>query len=324
MKPLIALLAVAAYAQITGPSQAASGPGGTNYSYGVVTFGPYWASGHAGDDAYRYYIYQPYCPTPTTAPVIAFFHGLDAISPDTYTWWIYHLARKGYTVVWMQFQVPGTTALADFKTISVATFADALAKIESSGIYIQPYKVSSVIQTAYVGHSVGAAVAASVASLAVSGGAIPVPLGHFGSNPGLDTSPPSLAGIPSSFKMLLLVGDDDNLVCKAGATTLWAGTTHLTLRNFLVAFSDSHGSVGNDLDANHIFPTTAIRNAYDYYAIWKLSVAVVGCSIFGTNCDIGLSSGGAAQLYMGLWSDTTPVVTLGYYASPSAVTLACE
>lgn len=340
MKLLFALLSIVALAQ-TGPSQATTGPGGTNYVCTDAQTGPFWAAGHAADDAYRYFIYQ--CQTLyssvsmsgrasisgstklggiPTMPIIVMFHGLNADDPATYSLWLDHMARKGYTVIWIQFQVVGVTPLADYKDIAVVTIADAISKIQNDAGYFRPYTVSGTPQTIYVGHSAGAATAMSVASLAISGGTIPVPKGYFGTNTGFDTSPASLAGIPAGFKMVFVVGNDDTTACKGGTSLIWNNTSQITDRNFLVSYSDSHGSPG--LTANHIFPTTAIVNAYDYYAIWKLSVALADCTLYGTNCDYALSSGGTNQVYMGLWSDSTPVVPLGWFTSPAATTLACE
>lgn len=321
MRFILFFFALAAFSQ-TQVSRPAVGPSGYDYKHGVTISGPFWPVGSESNDALRYYIYHPKAPVPEFAPVLAFFHGLDATDPVTYEKWLVHVAQKGYTVVWLQFQIVGTTALADFKTNAVTSFAAALTRIAAGG-YPPPLKSGTVIQTAYFGHSAGSATAVSVASLAVSGGLIPVPKAHFASNPGLDTSPPSLAGIPASFRIIILVGDEDDLVCKVGASTLWTGLAHVTDKQFMVQVSDNYGSVGSRISSNHIFPTTAIITAQDYHSVWKLTVGLMNCVMRGTDCQYA-TGGGADQTFMGRWSDGVAIAPMVIYASPASVMLTCE
>ncbi|MFN0105773.1 MAG: alpha/beta hydrolase family protein [Bryobacteraceae bacterium] len=313
------------------PPQPTTGPGGSNYIHtGVTTLGPYYPTGKQGNDVFKYYIYQPTSPKPAVAPVVLFLHGANANYPDTYNRWMYHIVKKGYTVIWAQYQVIFSSE-RDYYSNALSSYADALNRIQSNTSWVQPQRDQfGTMLTGFVGHSLGSYVGLVLAGRSTeSGSPIPVPRGYFSVGAGFAVAQTDYRGIPASTKIVFLVGADDSTVCKSSTELMWNLLPQIPPENkdFLVMPSDLRGNP--DIIADHFFPITVptpppAMDVRDFYGTWKLSVATMDCAMRGTSCEYALSNGGASQVSMGNWSDGTPVTTLQWAANPGSVTLPCE
>jgi pimeloyl-ACP methyl ester carboxylesterase len=340
---LIALLCMAAaFAQVvpTPPTQPTFGPGGSDYLYDVVVNGPYWANNRTVDDSMKYYIYEPCVPatcatptvnpTPASAPVILFLHGFAAFNTSNYDAWLRHMARKGYIVVWAQYQKSLLTSLSSLTPNARSAYSDALNRLENFWWehHVKPQKdANGKILSTFVGHSLGAWIAAVIASEATSmQPQVPVPLaltliepGTKGLIPGTDFSK-----MDQSTKYTVLIGDFDRVACKAQALEIWDGTPQVTNKDFLVARTDLHGKPYQL--ASHFFPNTdgyndtAPIDGRDFFITWKLSVAAASCVTTGSFCDYAFGGvKGSNQLDRGFWSDGVPVIPLTHPADPTTL-----
>jgi len=313
------------------PAQPATGAGGSDYIHKSVTaLGPYYPSAKQGNNNFRYFIYQPASPKPAAAPIAVFFHGMGANNPEVYTLWMQHLAKKGYTVIWLQytaFPYPGL----DADNNAMESYADALVRIQSDSRLVQPSRDAyGIMETGFVGHSLGSYVAMQVAGLAAqSGSPVPAPKGYFSAGAGLSLFEPIAATVPWSLKAVFLIGADDFVVCKSGTSSIWNQTPQILAENksLIVMQSDTHGT--RPLTADHAFPLTTqgfslAVDARDYYGSWKHSVGALDCAIRGTACETYLANGTSEQLNMGVWSDGVPVTPMKWFANPAAATLPCE
>jgi len=326
------LLAAHAGAQ-SPPPQPATGPGGYAYPHASVrTNGPYWATGHFPNRNYQYYIFEPAQPAPATAPVVLFLHGWLAYRPRTYMVWIEHIVKKGYIVVWVRYDA-GLRLPATFADRALVTWRDALNLLATWQGHVQPERdAQGVIKTAIVGHSAGGYLSAILAALAAfPANGIPQPYAVVAIEPGgLGIIPgASFADIDPSTKMVIVVGDEDTVVCIATAVALWQETSQIPnqSRDFLLVQSDTWGSPAQI--ANHFFPTTtgvldtAAVDARDFYVTFKLSVGALNCAFYGTDCQYALGHGANEQVDMGLWSDGRPVNPMLWVQDPQSLQATC-
>ncbi|MFB3827319.1 MAG: alpha/beta hydrolase fold domain-containing protein [Bryobacteraceae bacterium] len=324
-------VSMAALAQ-TAPGQPATGPGGNDYLYSVTASGPYWAAGHEGDNQFRYFLYEP-APAPAQAPVVLFLHGVFALDPSYYANWMNHIVRKGYVVVWVQYQA-GTTPTWRYIANAEVAWKDALKRLDNPAEqHVRPERDNNgAYMTGVGGHSAGAFLAMVLAARATrTFTALPQPKAIFAIEPGSTLIPgEDFYRIPSATKLLLLAGEDDTVVCLQTAVNMWTKTAQIPdpNRDFLLARSDARGTPAQI--ANHFFPNndgyrdTAAIDARDYFITYRLSVAVLNCAFRGTDCHIGLGNGSAAQTDLGLWSDGVPVKPLQWTASPIVLTAPCQ
>jgi pimeloyl-ACP methyl ester carboxylesterase len=290
--------------------------------------GPYWASGHFMDDNYKYFVFEPKAPTPEEAPVVLFLHGWLAYEEKAYLEWIEHIVRKGYMVVWAQYDA----LLSPFSTFAdhaVETWEDALAKVDSATwklLHVGAEKSGDGgIMTAFVGHSMGGYLSAVLAArIADNPNGLPNPYTVVSLEPGgLGWLPPGdLGAMASATKMMIIVGDEDDVVCKSTAVTIWERTPQIPEgnRDFLLVQTDDWGSPAQI--ANHYFPnTTGFRDngsvdARDFYVTYKLSVAAFNCAFRGVDCDYALGNGHLDQVSMGNWSDGKPLKPMLWIEDP--------
>jgi pimeloyl-ACP methyl ester carboxylesterase len=315
------------------PSQPASGPGGFDYPHASVTEnGSYWAGNRILKGEGRYLIYEPAGPVPATAPVVLFLHGWLATKPQPYMGWIHHMVRKGYTVVWVQYQVLATLpgSMADN---AMAAWKDALNVLAKRHGHVRPARdFRGQMETAIVGHSVGGYLSAILAARAANPlNGIPIPRAVVAVEPGrVDIIPGGdLGAISPATKMVVVVGDEDDIVCKATGVAIWEQTGQIPdeNRDFLLVVSDRHGAP--EQVANHYFPNTtgfrdtAAVDARDFYVTYKLSVAALNCAFSGGDCSYALGDGVAEQLDMGEWSDSTPVSPMVWVPDPLTLQTTC-
>ena len=322
-------------ARPTPPQQPESGPGGYAYLHGgVTTLGPYFTALHPNQENHKYYIFEPADPRPDIAPVILFIHGYQAYQPAAYAGWMGHLVRKGYTVVWVNYDV-GITAPWGYINFVEATWKDALRRLDTYWWenHVLPAKDANwEMITAIVGHSAGAYLGPIVAAHATEpDSGIPVPRALVCIEPGgLGLIPKAdFSQIDPDTKLLVLVGDEDDIVCKSTAQFLWENTPQIpdANRDFLFFVSDDRGEPAQI--ANHFFPNstgyndTAAVDGRDFYITYKLSTGLIQCAFFGLNCNYALGQGGPLQVGMGEWSDGQPVQPLQWIADPSDLETTC-
>jgi len=323
----MSVVSTSAFAQ-TPPGQPTSGPGGSDYPHRDVTaHGPFYPAGRTGDNNFRYFIYQPSSPKPESAPVILFLHGYGANYPEIYRPWMTHIARKGFTVVWVQYD-RGFSSGRNFGTNAAESYRDALEKMsnDTTGMFVRPARnASNEILTGITGHSNGGYLSVVLAAMATqSGSRIPVPkvlVPVMAGQASSATGP--YQNIPAETKVVFLVGADDTIACKGTTSALWRAIPQVPDENkeFLVLNSDTYGNP--DLVSDHFVPVSR-PNALDYYGVWKLSVAAFQCAFYGKECTTALGNGADQQVGMGQWSDGTPVKPMQWAASPSDVQLPCE
>lgn len=302
------------------PGQPASGPGGADYPHGQsLRSGPFWAGERRRNNALRYFIYEPADPAPRDAPVVLFLHGWQAYRPDMYGAWMRHMARKGYLVVWAQYD-HNMIGVLWWRRNAAAAWRDALARLARPDARVAPERhPSGEIKTAMVGHSAGAYLSFMLAAQAAAGEAgFPRPAAIVAVEPGWRRWIPGadLSRIPPETKMLLVVGDADTISRFDTALTLWKYTPQVPRANkaFLLVRSDDRGQPAQI--ANHFFPNcdgyrdTADVDARDYYVTFRLSVAALNCVFRDRDCQIAFGNEGAGPVDMGSWSDGVPVTPM--------------
>jgi len=303
------------------PKQPLGGPGGADYPHaGVARRGPFWPAGRERNNAFRYFIYEPTDPVLAQAPVVLFLHGWQAYRPDIYGAWMEHVARKGYVVVWVQYD-HNVIGVWRWATNAMITWMDALSWLErrapQSGV--KPERDSAGhIKTAIVGHSVGAYLAVILAAKAACCRMdLPIPSTLVSIQPARRRWIPGAdpSRIDARTKIVLVVGDADYVSRFDTAVAIWKGIGHIPAENkvFLLVQSDDRG-VPPQI-ANHYFPNcdgyldTAAVDARDYYVTFKLTVAALNCAFKSKDCEYAFRAG-AEQVDMGRWSDGVPVMPL--------------
>lgn len=318
------------------PPQPSSGPGGSTYVNGAMTQnGPYFV-GSTGNPALRYFLYEPADPAPSSAPVVLFLHGFNAVDPFVYQSWIEHIVRKGYVVVWVQYQEQGRrlnlTLPRNFEKNAASAWIAALGRLQTS-THVRPARdASGQMLTGIVGHSLGGFLSAVLAARAADPlNGMPAPFAVVAIEPGgLDLVPSADFGaILPETKLLVVIGDEDGIVCSRAAVNLWETTAQIpdANRDFLLALSDRRGRPAQI--ANHFFPAAkpsapTTVDARDFFITYKLSVAALNCAFEGSDCSYAFGDGAPEQLDMGLWSDEVPVVPLVWVEDPAQVHPTCQ
>jgi len=315
----------------TPPAQPASGPGGTDYLFpDAKMIGPFNSVAGSNAMATQYYVFEPAGSTlPASLPVILFLHGGYAgveggyaagDSPSNYNYWLMHLAKMGYTVVFPYYD---SYLNADKYSENILDVWEAALEWLGAGQdgVIPPRRDSFGIQTVFVGHSIGATEALTVAqqlSLNPSGD-VPLPRAIAAFTPGIGKT-----GIPVDFShispyvRLVIVEGSDDPTDQPTAGAIWASVNSAIPaenRDFLQVISDLHGSP--EQPGSHWFPdTNGVRDCddgldnRDFNVTWKLSVGLADCVLKKKNCAYGLGHGSEEQIGMGQWSDGQPVIPM--------------
>ncbi len=332
MKSVYLFLAFSLLARLSSaqsqPLQPASGPGGSDYTYGGVTQYDYGTNGNGQD----FWLYEPNTPTPDSANVVVFIHGLGETNPKLYGAFIKHLVRKGNIVIYPRYQ-------KDLNSDNT-TFSDSCAKGIQRALDTlqQPGHVKPRLNNFFVlGHSVGGILTANMSTRYAMYG-LPKPLTAFSMQPGANIPQILLtdySGFEADIKYLILVGNDDIIVGSQTGEMLFNQTTSVPTshKNLLKHFADSHGSPA--LGATHFEPLagdadfdngesnlfilasgTGPVDAFDYYGTWKLQDALMDCALNNQNCDLAFGDT-PGQKSLGNWSDGTPLTPM--QVTPSAV-----
>lgn len=308
------------YAQITQPAQPVSGPGGSNYLHGGVTIYDYATNGNGED----FWLYEPNNPTPDSANVVVFCHGLGMTNPKAYGAFIKHLVRKGNIVIYPRYQrtLNLATGIAEYNDSCAKGIKKALDTIQ------QPGHVKGRMYNYFIlGHSVGGVLTANMTMLHQQYG-LPKPRTAFCMQPGAATYLMSdYSSFPADVKLLIAVGNNDAIVGTAPGNTIYNQTTAVPTshKNLIQHYADNHGSppiqashnepcgFDNQFDngeTNLFIPfVTGTVDAVDYYCYWKLQDALMDCALNNQHCEYAF--GDTPQQHgMGNWSDGTPVSIL--------------
>jgi hypothetical protein len=328
---VLSLMAVRLSGQLPAPpAQPLTGPGGQDYLYpSYQKLGPYFVNPKDPEPYTAFYILEPSGGTrPASLPAALFLHGYLVPgegyplgdSPDTYLYWLAHLARMGYTVVFPAYDYRQPPR--NFSANIIQSWHAALQLLASRrpGL-IPPAADSRGIETVFAGHSMGAvqcfAVAQQLSVSPVDG--VPLPRAIAAFSPGIGRSAIStdFSSISTTIRVVVAHGDQDTNN-SATVAAIWNSLKRAVAaanRDLLLVNSDFHGSPAQV--GNHFFPDT---NGYgdagsgvddrDYNVTWKLSVGLFNCALHGADCSYGLGHGSADQVNMGSWSDGKPVTPL--------------
>ncbi|MCS7086653.1 MAG: hypothetical protein RMM53_05595, partial [Bacteroidia bacterium] len=273
-----ALTATATLRGQTPPQQPSSGPGGSDYVHAAAEMREF------GSGAERYWIFEPAEPAPASARIVGFMHGAGMILPYVYGGWIRHLVRKGYVVVYPQYQEGQGLNSAQYAETAARALESAIAQIKNDGRY-------TLLDDGLilVGHSLGGPISAAIAKNAALYNLPPVkamllaqPAGIFDEDYG---------SIPADLKLLVVVGQNDLIVPPSTSRPYYDQTPQIPPENkhFIMHVPDSRGL--NLIGAGHLEPLTvfdgfengefdlavfvaamtAQTNVVDFYCYWKLS-----------------------------------------------------
>jgi len=288
----------------TQPEQPKTGPGSSDYSHSLVIKTRYKWSGE------QFWIFEPFMPKPESAPLIVFNHGWAAIHPIIYRTWINHIVRKGNIVVYPRYQKGLVRGFENFTINAINAVKDAI-DILNKGWHVRP----ELDKFAIVGHSLGGGITANMAALAEEEG-LPIPKAIMPVQPYLHrVEIIDLSKISNKTKMLVIVGEDDDVVGNYSAKIIFNNTNKIPLSNkdFVIQVTDKYGNP--DILADHMAPVcfpkflSDTTDAMDYYSTWKLFDALTDYAFYGKNKEYCLGDT-PEQRFMGLWSDGTPVKEL--------------
>ncbi len=298
-------------ANVTPPTQPTSGPGGSDYTYGSVTANNY-GTGEEG-----YYLYEPAQPAPPKSlPLVVLLHGYGGVDPTEYRPWINHIVRRGNIVIFPIYQQRASRDGEKYSENALAAIEAALTRLQD-GTHIKPDLTAFTI----TGYSAGGVIATNLAARAEKL-KLPIPKALFAVTPGgcancsrLAVNNFTLAGanelaeIRPETKLLVLVGDRDNIVGETASTIIWQSTSQVPTanKNYLMALTDTHGRP--TLIADHGMATRNPPNAMNYYGIWKLFDGLQSCALANKDCEYALGNT-PQQTNLGKWSDGTPVTPL--------------
>jgi acetyl esterase/lipase len=306
----------------TPPAQPAHGPGGADYAHArVVERAPI-----PGARGYR--LFTPADPVPAVAPVVVFCHGWGALDPHHYQAWIDHLVRRGWIVVWPNYQDSLLTRGTEFLPNAIAGVRAAFAELARGDVRADRSRV------AILGHSAGGVLAAEIAAVAAREGlpafraVMPVEPGDGSQDGRRRVTVPhgDLSPLPAETLLLVVVGADDHRAYQNLGLGFYDAAVRVppANKNVIELVSDDHGrppllanhaapSATRDGDATHPrlalfgdFAHAGVVDALDWYGTWKLFDALADCAFYRRDCASALG-GGPAQTFLGVWSDGVPV-----------------
>lgn len=293
-----------------------------------------------GQGQRSYIIFEPSDPKPESAPVVVFLHGWFAVNPAIYGAWIDHLVRSGKIVIFPRYQNDVSTSPQRFLGNALAAIRDALKVLESGRGHVRP----RLDQLGLIGHSAGgnlAAYIAAVASEPQSG--IPIPKAVVALMPGevFPQREPSLAKIPETTLLVVMVGEEDILVGDVRGREIFSEAVAVpkSRKRFILFRSDRHGYP--PLLAEHTAPTGANRrldtgdgvlkslqmslgevNAFDHAGFWRIADMTLDAAFSGKTLDRVIRNPEQFR-HLGFWSDgrrvTPPIVADNLEDVPRAI-----
>jgi len=287
----------------TPPQQPTDGPGGSNYSHDSIKRSRY------GFGAREFWIFEPCDPTPVSAPLIIFNHGWSAFFPVFYKEWVVHLVKRGNIVVYPRYQLTPIIGTRSATQNAIHAVQKAITLLQN-GDHVTP----DLDKFAIVGHSLGGGITAEMAALAADEG-LPSPKAVMPVQPfiRLDTMMKDFHDIPASTLLLVVVGEDDNIVGNYSGKMIFTTSDQIPLdrKDFIIQRTDRHGEPA--LVADHLapvcIPESSLVDAMDYYSTWKLFDALTDFAFYGIEQEYCLGNT-PEQRFMGNWSDGVPVLEL--------------
>ena len=293
------------------PTQPVSGPGGSNYAHASVKKSGF----NLGTDL-EYWLFEPQYPSLGVAPVIVFLHGFGGLTTQYNEAWINHLVRRGNVVIWPIFQPSYITWPTQYLPNVIGAVKLGIQQLKKDWWLGRPWPDES--RFAIVGHSLGGALAASVAARARDEG-LPVFKSVMCVAPGAalfeDIIIGDLSKIPNGTLLLTISGIDDNVTGDKWAMPIFDRATNVASKdkNYIYVISDLHGAPA--LSSDHLDPCGTLPSqnhdqrvdAHDYYGYWKWLDGLTDAAFYGNNREFALGNT-PEQRFMGKWSDGIPVV----------------
>ncbi len=303
------------------PNQPTSGPGGSDYRFDQVR------AERVGAPPTGFWLFSPERAADTDPlPVVVFLHGFSAVDPFGYGAWIDHIVRRGAVLIYPEYQTKDLTqtSSAKYQPNAIAGIEAAIALLGAD--HAGPVDLDSI---AIVGHSLGAVLSLNIAALA-GGLKLPHVAAVMSAEPGgcaecggisslIGLPYVDLSGIGQDTRVIVVVGEDDQVVTDEGARAAWAMLTNVPAehRDYVVIHSDHRGNP--PLIADHYAPLAANDkadiDAMDWYGTWKLFDLLTDCGFHDQGCESSFG-GTTIETYMGEWSDGTPVVPLSVTNTP--------
>jgi len=226
----------------------AAGCGGKNSTPTKAT-----TEGPIGKGASGVWIYQP---AGKPKDVVVYFHGQggpEEATPANHLPWIKHLVKRGSVVIYPRYEMAYEADPMQFITNAVHT---AQERVDLGGL---PVLV--------IGYSRGGAIAVEYGAVATER-KLPVPdwiMSVFPAPYGNQKHLIDLAGVPHFTEMLILVGDQDQVVGTAGAALLGQRLQRggFPGENVQIDEVQSHGA----FTADHFAPMSALPGAKN--AFWR-------------------------------------------------------
>lgn len=281
------------------PGQPDEGPGGSNYIHDSFICNEY------GSGSSNFFLFEPSSPKPRSAPVVVFYHRWFDTDIENYKPLIRHLTGNGFIVIW-----PGYNKVSNDLESGVIqglnTVVSALNELQQPG-HVTP----DLTHFGAIGHSFGASIAAAI--------------GAQWNN--YDLPPPSfivlwcpgergsefigdLSHCPKDSYFIQMVAEDDKNKHLSTALHIYENTAHIIDNEIYIVQTDRYGTP--DLIADHDSGGTlqGHPNALHFYGYWKIATAV---ALYTTTGIYGEYLNASAKgLYMGQWSDGTPVNQMAY------------
>lgn len=239
----------------TPPAQPASGPGGSDYAHARV------GQHTTGEGAEDVTVFWPEQPAPAgPLPVIVFTHGWGAVKSEHYQAWINHLVRRGAIVLYPRYQHDLRAKPDTFTPSAVAGVRRGLDWLAQQKDRPQP----DLTRLATVGHSAGGVLAANLA-VALPQAGLPAPKAVMSVEPGITEGSKGpllpladLAKIDAATLLLVVTGEDDELVADKDARRIFNETTAVPAANkdWLELQTDEHGEPA--LEATHRAPAAPL------------------------------------------------------------------
>jgi pimeloyl-ACP methyl ester carboxylesterase len=273
-----------------------------------------------GQGPRSYWIFEPDKPMPETrAPVVVFLHGWFAVNPGFYGAWIDHLVRDGKIVIFPRYQNDVGTLPQDFLPNALEAIRDALQVLHDGVGHVRP----DTGRFALIGHSMGGNLAAQIAASAADPHTeIPAPQILIALMPGeiISIRKPSLADIPATTLLIVVVGEEDLVVGDHRARQIFTEATSVprSRKRFVLFRSDRHGFP--PLIAEHTAPTGVHRhldNGEGVFRAFQLSLGEVNAldrAGFWRMTDLTLEAAGKGQTLDDLTRDPEHFRHLGYWS----------
>jgi pimeloyl-ACP methyl ester carboxylesterase len=292
------------------PAQPADGPGGSGYAHAAV------ATERVGDLPTGEWVFVPEGVADAVRaemPVVLLLHGFGATDPQTYRGWITHLVRSGNVVVYPDYQPEGFLVFdqAAFVENMVAGTERAFdqAGLDPDAIHVVGHSLGAVIGVAAIGEGPDGGLP-PVASLTL---VAPGGCSTCGSTSGFGIPLPETLEVPAGMLVHAVTGSDDAIVGDGDARAIWSRLEDIPAgqKRFVDVRSDGHGEPV--LVADHLFVQSdgfgSGVDALDWFGAWRPLDALIACAETGELCEVALGTD-AEALFMGEWSDGTPVAPM--------------